>query len=97
MNFFESNYRHKLHSAGFHYIAEFTWRNMRDTKRFSEMVTALKQIYGPAYTDAIDPDSGRMIRTWNENWRSESNTYARRKRIYLKHEADMSLIMLRIS
>ena len=61
------------------------------------MVTALKESYGPEFSDVHDPVKDKVVRVWNENWRKESNGYARRRRIYLKHAADMSLIMLRIS
>lgn len=94
MKFIESNHRYKLYNSGVHYIVEFSLRGAKDAKLFSELVTALNEMYGDE-KELVQIPGGAHHWKYNENWRKELNTYAKRKRIYLRNGTDMTMLMLK--
>ena len=94
MKFIQSNHRYKLYNQGFHYIIEFSLRGNKDAKLFSELVVALTEMYGEEKSLVEIPGKIHMWK-YNENWRREHNTYAKRKRIYLRNGTDMTMLMLK--
>jgi len=95
MKYFQSNHRYKLYSQGFHHIAEFRWNNRNDRVLFLELKKIFTEQYGPD-KDKEFLHNNLGVWKYNNNWRAEHNTSAKRIRIYLKEESAMSLAMLKI-
>lgn len=95
MKYIESNYRHKMYSAGFHYILEFNTRTFRDRELYSSLFEEFVNMYGA--------DKERMVTEsypkwkYNDNWRAEYTSSMNRRRIYLKESSAYTMAMLRIT
>jgi len=95
MKQYRSDGRYKYHGQGFHYIVDFAWNNRDDQLLFTKLTKVFAELYGDEKTET-KIDGWRSRCTWNENWRSERNFKAKRRRIYLKEESVLSLALLRI-
>ena len=94
MHVFKSDGRYKLHSQGFQYIMSFRWGGHDDPKLFIKCTTILEELYGPMKDSHWD-DDGHYHHNLNTVYRYEQVKKARRRRIYLKNESDVTLILLR--
>lgn len=95
MKAFKSDGRYKYHDKGLGYIVQFRWSEYTDRMRFSKMIDALRELYGPD-KEKYTSEAGYSLWKWNENWRCEQNREAKRRRIYLKDESVLSYILLQV-
>lgn len=95
MKFFKSNHRYKLYKEGFHYIAEFNWRNHASRDMFFKLKKIFEEQYGP-YRDKEFLSNSLPRWTYNEHWRAENSVGTRRTRIYLREESALSMALLKI-
>ena len=84
--------RYKLYSSGFHYIVEFKWHGLADQQMFSKLVDGLTDTYGSA--KYFDKEKNAYV--LNSEWRYEIKKSAKRRRIYLKDESALSLVLLKV-
>lgn len=91
MRVFKSDGRYKHHNLGLVYICEFMWNSEREL--FKKLITAFAEMYGPP-TDRIATANGFNIRKYNEHYRFEMNTKAKRRRIYIREEHYITMVML---
>lgn len=98
MRFIESNYRYKMYSAGFHYILEFRTRVFADRQLYPKLVKSLEDIYGPVRKE-LPPREGEAFKRYemNENWRIETMTSQKKRRIYLKDGSAYTMASLKIT
>jgi hypothetical protein len=96
MRYFESNHRYKLHKEGFHYIAEFAWRNQKDRDLFFKLKRNFEEQYGPYRDKEFLVNNALATWKYNEHWRAEQNVSAKRIRIYLREESALSMALLKI-
>ena len=97
MKQYRSDGRYLYHNKGLVYIAEFRWNNRNEHSLFVRLRAELRDIYGPESDTVFDAQRGVHYRQMNENWRSEQNFRAKRRRIYLREESALSLALLRIN
>ena len=57
----------------------------------------LEEAYGPPSKDEWLDNSRITVKKFNDNYRYEANRKAKRRRIYLKHEADATMLLLKVS
>ena len=97
MHAFKSDRRYKYFNQGLHYIAEFRWHNREDKLLFTSLVKELTAMYGLSH-EKVTTKNGVWMPHWqfNENWRYEQNVSAKRRRLYFKTEADLSMILLKV-
>jgi hypothetical protein len=93
MKLIQSNHRHKYYYEGMTHIIEFKIKNSVERKLYVSMCRDLTEMYGPA---KIETGVQYWDWKWNENYRTESNMYAKRLRIYLKDGANATLLMLKL-
>lgn len=94
MKQFKSDGRYKFYSNGLHYIAEFGWVALEERRLFAAILKQLEAMHGPV-TYVVQNEGGYSYRRYNENYRSEQNRKAKRRRIYLRDESDLTLALLR--
>lgn len=90
---FKSDGRYKYYNKGFHHIIEFRWHNKDDTALWIKMREQFEELYGPAVSSEIV--NGYLVREVNSHYTLDQNKSARRRRIYVKDEADVTLVLLR--
>lgn len=91
MKVFKSDGRYKNYDKGLHYICELNWH--RDAALFTQLVKAFEAIHGPHLL--IDKTAtGVPYRKYNEHYRLEQNRKIRRRRIYMKEEHYITMVML---
>lgn len=93
MKLIVSNHRYKYFYEGMTHIIDFKFKNSNERKLYVEMSRSLTETYGPAKETT---GSNYWDWKWNDNYRVESNSYAKRLRIYLKHGSDATLLMLKL-
>lgn len=95
MKIIKSNRNYKLYNSGFHWIIECNDLH-DDPAKFYQIVKACEQMYGPE-REWKNSDRERFwsFMTYNHNWRYEIVKKSKRRRIYLKNETDISLLMLK--
>lgn len=91
---FKSDGRYKNYNRGFHHIIEFRWNNRDDTAMWIKMREQFEELYGPASSSEIV--NGYLVRELNKHYTLDQNKAAKRRRIYVKEEADVTLALLRI-
>lgn len=97
MNVIVSNHRYKLYNQGFKFIIEFRFKSSADAELFKQLSNYLTELHGPDKSSRLPQGQSWHIWEYNKHWRKEINNAAKRKRIYLENESDMSLIMLKVS
>lgn len=95
MRTFKSDGRYKYYSQGLGHIVEFRWADTEDRRLFLKLRVALIELYGDD-NERVTGNNGYSYWKGNEYWRSEQNRSAKRRRIYLKDETALSLILLRV-
>jgi hypothetical protein len=88
MKVIKADGRYKLYDKGFTHIISFRYNS--DRKLYTELVKEFTQMYGPVRIQ--DAEKGATV--WNEDWRYEVNVKSKRRRIYLKNDSVLSLILL---
>ncbi len=96
MKQFKSDGRYKYYNNGFHFIVEFRWHNAEDKLLFVKLHKVFAELYGPEKEKVQREGYSYPVWQLNQEWRSEQNRNARRRRIYLKEESVLSLALLRI-
>jgi hypothetical protein len=96
MKQFKSDGRYKYYGSGLHYIVEFRWANAEDKLLFVKLHKVFAELYGPEKEKVQREGYSYPVWQLNQEWRSEQNRNARRRRIYLKEESVLSLALLRI-
>lgn len=96
MKVYKSDGRYKFHSQGYEYIAQFGWANSADKKLWLELVKIFEENYGPHIERYIDVNGWPRTKR-NDNYVLEQNKSARRRRIYVKHEADFTIALLKVN
>ena len=94
MRVIKSNGNYKLYYSGFHYIVE-CYDDTNDAREFYKLVNACKEMYGEETTWACPEGSKYGQYIWNSNWRYDINKKLKRRRLYLKNETDITLLMLK--
>lgn len=95
MKIIKSNRNYKLYNSGFHWIIECD-DNVNSPVKFYEIVKACEQMYGPEREwKRQRDDKAWTIMVYNHNWRYDINKKLKRRRIYLKNETDITLLMLK--
>lgn len=92
MEVIKSNGNYKLYYSGFHWIIE-CHENDKDAKEFYKLVRACEEMYGEESSWVNKDRLGYY--TYNNNWRYDINKKLKRRRIYLKNESDVTLLMLK--
>jgi hypothetical protein len=95
MKFIESNHRYKLYNQGFGYIVSFSFRGTKDAALFASLCQSLAEMYGDE-KELVMLEGGGHCWKYNQNWRKEISSYAKRKRIYLRNGTDMTMLMLKV-
>jgi len=96
MRVFKSDHRYKHYRAGYHYIAEFARAGRTDHPLFVAMVTELRALHGHNIVTFADKD-GWPNKRLNEHYIIEQRQGHSHKRIYVKNESDLSLILLKLN
>lgn len=94
MKAFKSDGRYNHHKRGFTYIVEFRWSNLEDTKLWSRLTKTFAEIHGPHIERYFDA-SGWPRSRYNEHYILEQKRGAKRRRIYIKDEATLTLALLK--
>ena len=95
MKVFKSDGRYKLHNRGYTYIAEFRWKNRDDDAAYSTIGRGLESMHGPQWLDMPGKSILGARRMRNENYVLEVNKNAKRRRIYVKNESDITMALLK--
>ena len=97
MKYFKSDGRYVNHDKGFHFVIAFAWSDRKDIELFNKILSRLKEIYGPEKENV--PDEKWVTGRWkyNDFWRYERNMFAKRRRIYLKEESAVTLVLLTLN
>jgi hypothetical protein len=92
MKVIKSDGRYKFFDIGFTAIVEFATRSTQDRKLLTLMETELIELYGHAPATNLQ---GRWCRI-NDNYRVQSTSDVRTRRIYLKDESLVSFLLLKM-
>lgn len=95
MKVFKSDGRFNHHSRGYHYIAQFRWHNLEDSKLWSQLSKALAEIHGPHFERYFDA-SGWPRSKHNDHYILEQKRPEKRRRIYFKDESTLTLALLKV-
>lgn len=93
---YKSDGRYKYYSSGLHYIVEFRWASLEERQLFTRLAKVFADLYGPEKEKVQREGYSYPVWQFNQEWRSEQNRNAKRRRIYLKDESVLSLALLRI-
>ena len=91
MRVFKSDGRYKHHNLGLVYICELLWHGEREL--FKKLIPAFAEMYGLSH-ESVPTANGFNIRKYNEHYRFEMNTKAKRRRIYMREEHYITMVML---
>ena len=91
---FKSDGRYKNYNRGFHHIIEFRWHNKDDTVMWIKMREHFEEMYGPAVSSEIV--KGYLVRELNTHYTLDQSKANRRRRIYVKDESDVTLVLLKV-
>lgn len=95
MKVFKSDGRYKLHSSGYEYIAEFRWKNRDDDASYSKIMKGLEAMHGPQWEEIPGSSFWLAKKKRNEHYVLEVNRNAKRRRIYVKNESDITMALLK--
>lgn len=93
MKVIKSNGNYKLFYRGFHWIIQ-CHDSDKDAGNFYKLVNACKEMYGPESEWLPKPEPFGMYKH-NDDWRYDINKKLKRRRLYLKNETDVTLLMLK--
>lgn len=93
MKVIKSDGRYNYHKDGFTTILQFNMKIRTQRDHFFQMNTAVKELYGESRF--IDPGTGRWRS--NENYRTQLMSDRKNRRIYLRDEQEVTLLMLKAS
>jgi len=96
MKLVKSDGRYKYYSQGFCHFVEFRWHNAEDKLLFVKLHGVFSDLYGPEKEKVQREGYSYPVWQLNQDWRSEQNRNARRRRIYLKEASVLSMALLRI-
>lgn len=94
MRSFKSDGRYKYNNMGYTYIVQFGWANLQDKSLWSKLVKAFEEMHGP-HIERYHDANGWPRSKKNEHYVLEQNRSQRRRRIYLKDEADLTIALLK--
>ena len=93
MKVIKSDGRYNYHRDGFTTILQFNMKIRVQRDEFIRLQTAVKELYGePRF---IDAETGRW--KTNANYRTQLMSDRKNRRIYLRDEAEVTLLMLKAS
>ena len=92
MKVIKSDGRYNFHREGFTTILEFNMRIRPQRDQFFQLQSAVRELYGePRF---IHPATGRW--KMNENYRTQLMSDRKNRRIYLRNESEVTLLMLKV-
>lgn len=94
MKVFKSDGRYKLHNYGYVYIADFRWKNRDDEESYRKIMKGLEEMHGPQWEE-LPGGSFWSKKKRNEHYVLEVNKSAKRRRIYVKNESDITMALLK--
>jgi hypothetical protein len=94
MKIIKSDGRYKYFNAGYAYIADFIWRNREDEAAYKRIMDGLLEMHGPQWEE-LPGGSFWKKKIRNEHYVLEVNRSAKRRRIYVKNESDITMALLR--
>ena len=92
MKVIKSDGRYNLFKQGFNTIMEFRMKVKDDRDLFFSCQKAVETIHGLR----AGKDENNQLK-WNEHYRTQAMSDHKRRRIYLKNESEVSLILLKAS
>ena len=93
MKVIKSDGRYNYHREGFTTILQFNMRIRPQRDKFFELQSAVRQMYGePRFVDA---GTGRW--KTNENYRTQLMSDRKHRRIYLRSESEVTMLLLKVS
>lgn len=95
MKVFKSDGRYKLHNRGYTYIADFRWKNRDDEESYRKIMKGLESMHGSQWLEMPGDSIFGKRRMRNEHYVLEVNASAKRRRIYVKSEADITMALLK--
>jgi hypothetical protein len=90
MKVIKSDGRYNLYNQGFTTILEFNMKIRPQRDEFHNLIAVAKRIYGDARD--FDAEKGRWI--VNEHYRTQLMSDRKRRRIYLRNEQEVTMLML---
>lgn len=93
MKVIKSDGRYNYHKEGFTTILQFNMRIRPQRDQFFQLQTAVKELYGEARF--IDTATGRW--KTNENYRTQLMSDRKNRRIYLRSESEVTILLLKVS
>ena len=94
MKIIKSNRTFKLYNSGFHWIIQCD-DDEDSPAEFYKLVRACEANYGKETEWVTGEELTWGNYVWNTNWRFDVNKRLKRRRIYLKNETDVTLLMLK--
>ena len=100
MKIINSDKRYKHFMQGYTVIAQFAWASLEDKAKFLSIVTGLKEMHGEQFLEIENNSNEKPYSIWsrrvrNPNYIIEQNKSAKRRRIYLKNETDITMALLK--
>lgn len=93
MKVIKSDGRYNFHREGFTTIIQFNMRIRPQRDQFFQLQSAVRELYGePRF---IDSDTGRW--KTNENYRTQMMSDRKHRRIYLRSESEVTILLLKVS
>ena len=89
MKVIKSDGRYNYHSLGFTTIMEFRIKAISERMNYIAVEKALVKLYGPRNVEV-----GNNKFKPNENYRTQLMSDRKRRRVYLKNESDVSMLLL---
>ena len=96
MLYFKSDGRYNYYNKGYQYIAEFKWNNREERDQYFQLCKVLTEMYGPDKQRVYKGDTTFFKTEFNPQWLSENKKTVKRRRIYFKEEASLSMAMLKM-
>ena len=92
MRVIKTDGRYNFHRQGFHTICEFNMKIRIQRDHFYEVMKAVERMYGEPNT----VEATTMRRVYNTNYRVSWNSDKKHRRIHLRDEQTVTLIMLQV-
>jgi hypothetical protein len=93
MKVIKSDGRYNFYNQGFTTIMEFNMRLRHEREEFVKLQKGIECMYGPHKFLELERNRWRM----NEHYRIQLMSDKKRRRIYLKDEGTVSMLLLKVS
>ena len=92
MKVIKTDGRYNYHNQGFHVILEFNMKIRTQREQFYQVQRTAQRVYGDLRTLELENNRWKM----NENWRASVKSDHKHRRIHLREEHDVTMLMLQV-